>query len=159
MFLFVTNINLKAWHWWNDFFRLRFGWIKLASLILTILVILMASLSVIIWFLNLCREPLIPFLSHEIFRRNLGRLNGLVFFVTYFVAPVAALLVGRSRDRFPVVSLGIFSVAPTDNHVSWGRLSLWKWVPGISSGVKPAGAFGWRPTTLVMPKGQENPEP
>jgi len=25
-----------------------------------------------------------------------------------------ALLVGRSRDRFPVVSLGIFSVAPPD---------------------------------------------
>ena len=27
---------------------------------------------------------------------------------------IAALLVGRSRDRFPVLSLGIFSVAPTD---------------------------------------------
>ena len=25
------------------------------------------------------------------------------------------------------------------------RLSLWKWVPGM------AGAFGWRPTTLVVP--------
>jgi len=25
---------------------------------------------------------------------------------------IAALLVGRSRDRFPVVSLGIFSVVP-----------------------------------------------
>ena len=36
--------------------------------------------------------------------------------------------------------------------MSWGRLSLWKWVPGISSGVKAAGAFGWRPTTLVVPK-------
>ena len=34
------------------------------------------------------------------------------------------------------------------NHVSWGRLSLWKWVPGIS----PAGALGWRTTTLVVPK-------
>jgi len=22
------------------------------------------------------------------------------------------------------------------NHVPWGRLSLWKWVPGISPGVK-----------------------
>ena len=27
---------------------------------------------------------------------------------------VNALLVGRSRDRFPVVSLGIFSVVPSD---------------------------------------------
>jgi hypothetical protein len=35
------------------------------------------------------------------------------------------------------------------NHVPWGRLSLWKWVPGISPGVKAAGAYGWRPTTLV----------
>jgi hypothetical protein len=38
------------------------------------------------------------------------------------------------------------------NHVPWGRLSLWKWVPGISPGEKAAGAFGWRPTTLVVPK-------
>ena len=38
------------------------------------------------------------------------------------------------------------------NHVPWGRLSLWKWVPGISPGVKAAGALGWRPTTLVVPK-------
>jgi hypothetical protein len=40
---------------------------------------------------------------------------------------------------------------PWRNHVPWGRLSLWKWVPGISSGVKAAGAYGWRPTTLVVP--------
>ena len=31
------------------------------------------------------------------------------------------------------------------------RLSLWKWVPGISPRVKAAGAYGWRPTTLVVP--------
>jgi hypothetical protein len=37
-------------------------------------------------------------------------------------------------------------------HVPWGRLSLWKWVPGISPGVKATGTFGWRPTTLVVPK-------
>ena len=36
------------------------------------------------------------------------------------------------------------------NHVPWGRLSLWKWVPGISHGVKAAGAYGWQPTTLVV---------
>ena len=62
-----------------------------------------------------------------------------------------ALLVGRSRDRFPVMSLGIFvRGSPRRNHVPWGRLSLWKWVPGISAGVKTAGAYGWRPTTLVV---------
>ena len=37
------------------------------------------------------------------------------------------------------------------NHVPWGRLSPWKWVPGISAGVKAAGAYGWQPTALVMP--------
>ena len=37
------------------------------------------------------------------------------------------------------------------NHVPWGRLSLWKWVPGTSPEVKAAGAYGWRPTTLVVP--------
>jgi hypothetical protein len=31
------------------------------------------------------------------------------------------------------------------------RLSLWKWVPGISLWVKAADAYGWRPTTLVVP--------
>jgi len=40
---------------------------------------------------------------------------------------------------------------PRQNHVPWGRLSLWKWVPGISPGVKAAVAYGWRPTTLVVP--------
>jgi len=34
-----------------------------------------------------------------------------------------------------------------------------KWVSGISPGVEAAGAFGWRPTTLVVPKRQENPGP
>jgi len=32
--------------------------------------------------------------------------------LVWFVLHAAALLVGRSRDRFPVVSLGIFSVVP-----------------------------------------------
>jgi hypothetical protein len=63
-----------------------------------------------------------------------------------------ALLVGRSRERFLVLSLEIFSVSPSGrNHVPWGRLSLWKWVPGISPSVKAAGAYGWLPTTLVVP--------
>jgi len=66
-----------------------------------------------------------------------------------------ALLVGRSLDLFPVVSLVIFSVLPRQNHVPWGRLSLWKWVLEISHGVKAAGAFGWRTTSLVVPKRQE----
>jgi hypothetical protein len=35
--------------------------------------------------------------------------------------------------------------------VPWDRLSLWKWVPRIFPGVNAAGAYGWRPTTLVMP--------
>ena len=37
------------------------------------------------------------------------------------------------------------------NHVSWGRLSFWKLVPGISPGLNAACAYGWRPTTLVVP--------
>ena len=64
-----------------------------------------------------------------------------------------ALLVGRSRDRSPVMSLQIFFHGSfRENHVSWDRISLWKWVPGISPGIKAVGAFGWRPTTLVVPK-------
>ena len=61
------------------------------------------------------------------------------------------LLVGRSRDRFPVVSLRFFFCGSfQQNHVLWSRLSLWNWVPGISPGVKAAGVYGWRPTTLVV---------
>ena len=50
------------------------------------------------------------------------------------------------------VTLDFFRGSFRQNHVPWGRLSLWKWVPGIALGVKAAGAFGWRPTTLVVPK-------
>ena len=44
-----------------------------------------------------------------------------------------------------------FRGSPRRNHVPWGRFSLWKWVPGISPGIKAAGAYGLRPTTLVVP--------
>jgi len=54
---------------------------------------------------------------------------------------------------------GFFPWFPGQTHVPWGRLSLWKRVPGISPGVKAAGTFGWQPTTLVVPKRQENPGP
>ena len=51
------------------------------------------------------------------------------------------------------MSLGIFFRGSfRQNHVPWGRLSLWKWVSGIFLEVKAAGAFGRRPTTLVVPK-------
>ena len=45
-----------------------------------------------------------------------------------------------------------FPWLPPTEPCAWGRLSSWKWVPGISPGVKEAGAYGWRPTTLVVPK-------
>ena len=58
-----------------------------------------------------------------------------------------------SRGPSQVVSLRIFFRGSfRQNHVPWGRLRLWKWVPGTSPGVKAAGAFGWRNTTLVVPK-------
>ena len=50
------------------------------------------------------------------------------------------------------VTWDFFRCSFRQNHVPWGRFSLWKWVPGTSPGVKTAGAFGWRPTTLVVPK-------
>jgi len=50
------------------------------------------------------------------------------------------------------VTLDFFRGSFRQNHVPWGRLSLWKWVPGISPGVKVAGAYGWRPTTLIVLK-------
>jgi len=48
-----------------------------------------------------------------------------------------------------------FRGSPRRNRVPWGRLSPWKWVPRISPGVKAAGAYGWRPTTLVMPNAKK----
>jgi hypothetical protein len=57
-----------------------------------------------------------------------------------------------SRDRVPVVShWGFFSVA-TDGNVCSGVDSASKnEYQGIPLGVKAAGAWGWRPTTLVVP--------
>jgi hypothetical protein len=58
----------------------------------------------------------------------------------------------RSRDRFPVVShWGFFSVA-TDGTMCPGVDSASKnKYKGFPLGVKAAGAWGWRPTTLVVP--------
>jgi len=39
---------------------------------------------------------------------------------------------------------------PLQNHVTWGRHNLWNCLPGISPGVKMAGVFGWRTTTIVV---------
>jgi hypothetical protein len=50
------------------------------------------------------------------------------------------------------VTWDFFRGSLRQNHVPWARLSLWKWVPGISAGVKAAGAFGWRPATLEVLK-------
>jgi hypothetical protein len=50
-----------------------------------------------------------------------------------------------------VVTGDFFHGSPWQNHAPWGQLSLWKWVPGISPGVKAAGAYSWWPTTLVVP--------
>ena len=50
-----------------------------------------------------------------------------------------------------VVTGNFFRDSHWRNHVPWGRFSLWKWVPGISPGVKAASDYGWRPTTLVVP--------
>jgi len=44
-----------------------------------------------------------------------------------------------------------FRGSPKRNHMPWGRLSPWKWIPRISTGVKAAGAYGWRTTILVVP--------
>ena len=61
-----------------------------------------------------------------------------------FLCIIRSIPGGVTSDFF----LGSFR----QNHVPWGRLSFSKWVPGISPGVKAAGTFGWRSTTLVVPK-------
>jgi hypothetical protein len=69
----------------------------------------------------------------------------------------AALLVGRSRGRVPVVSLD-FSVTYLLSTVPWpwGRFSpYWKWVRGTFPGVKAAGAWGWWPHHLHVPNVME----
>jgi hypothetical protein len=64
-----------------------------------------------------------------------------------------ALLVGRSRDRFPVVSLH-FSVTYLLPTVPWPRGQLspeWNWVPGTFLKVRAAGAWSWQPHHLRVP--------
>ena len=41
-------------------------------------------------------------------------ITGITFVFTVHIRCIAALLFGRSQDRSPVVSLGIFSVVPSD---------------------------------------------
>jgi len=57
-----------------------------------------------------------------------------------------------------LMSLGIFSVVPLIEPCALRSTHTLK-VPGISTGVKAAGAFGWWPTTFVVPKRQDNPGP
>ena len=86
----------------------------------------------------------------------------LLIFCSYFVEAWGSVVVKALRYQSDSPGIdsrwchwGFFPWYPRQNHVPWGWLSLWKWVPGISPGVKAAGAFGWWPTTLVVPKHQE----
>jgi hypothetical protein len=57
-----------------------------------------------------------------------------------------------SRKGLGGVTWDFFRSSFRKTHVPWGRLSLWKWVPEISPGLKAAGVFGWQSTALVVPK-------
>ena len=48
-------------------------------------------------------------------------------------------------------SPGFFSWIPTEPCALESTQPLRNWVPGIPLGVQAAGAWGWRPTTLVVP--------
>jgi len=62
------------------------------------------------------------------------------------------LLVGWSWDRFPVVSLGIFSMSPTPMEPCTLRSTQpLKVITRDFSWGKAAGAYGWWPTTIVVP--------
>ena len=68
----------------------------------------------------------------------------------YIYMCVTVLLVGRSRDRIPVASVtGIFLVDNDRTTCPGVNSASKKWVPGIHLGVKAAGVWGWRPTTLA----------
>jgi hypothetical protein len=58
----------------------------------------------------------------------------------YLMNKGTAILVGRSRDRSPVVSLGVFSVT-SDNSMSPGLTQPLKMSTRIPLGVKTAGAY------------------
>ena len=60
------------------------------------------------------------------------------------------------QGKIPMVEPGIepgtsWLVVRSSDHQTTRLVSLWKWVPGISPGVKAAVVYGWRPTTLVVP--------
>ena len=76
---------------------------------------------------------------HTVHRELISRFTFMLF--TYLIP--GSIPGGVTGDFFR----GSFR----QNHVPWSRLTLWKWVPGISPGVKAADAYGWRPTTLVVP--------
>ena len=55
--------------------------------------------------------------------------------------------------RYYSDGLGIYSLWCHWGFFPWFQQNHahWKWVPGISPGVNVAGAYGWRPTTPVVP--------
>ena len=90
-----------------------------------------------------CKKSKINFLHHTFRRKNM-------FVIQLFYSAISIATDGPGIDSW-WCHWGFFPWFPRQNHVPWGRLSIWKWVPGISSAVNAADAFGWRPTTLVVP--------
>ena len=86
--------------------------------------------------------------------QRLLRASLFHYFVGYKLGTyIGPLLVGGSRDQFPVVSLdfSLTYLLPTVPW-PWSRLSpKWRWVPGTFLGVKEAGAWGWQPHHLHVP--------
>ena len=75
------------------------------------------------------------------------------FFYCFYIWAVCCATSRTVPGSIPVgFTWDFFRGSFRQNHVPWGWLSLWKWVPGISPGVEAAGVFGWWPTTLVVPK-------
>jgi hypothetical protein len=79
--------------------------------------------------------------------RILTCLMDLLVKICTLMIEIKTLYAKKKKNRHT----GDFFRSYRRNHVPWGRISLWKWVPGFILGVKTAGAWGWRPTTLVVP--------
>ena len=107
---------------------------------------LLHSHSVMCWFIVMHKEP------------NVWCVQGISDYTHSFWGPGVAQWLRHCATSRTVLGSNLggvdcwdFSQGYRQNHVPWGQLTLQKWVPGISPGVKAAGAWGWWPTTLVVP--------
>ena len=97
------------------------------------------------------------FISSAVTRLHISTILSSPAYNTYMNITMRGIKAPRHESEGPGIDSpwchwGFFPWPPPPTKpCALGSSQRLKWVPGISPGVKAAGAYGWRPTTLVVP--------